>query len=177
MRMVSSDPAQDAALERDFFESNAAAYADLRDRGLLPARGENVELQDINEYLLQGNAHHGRSNIGAATPAGPVNDAVLGGGWDDVLRDELEKPYWSKLQECIAYERETGEVYPPPAQTFKAFQLTPYEDVKVVILGQDPYIGPGQAHGLAFSVPAGVAIPPSLYATSAKNWQPTSRSA
>ena len=82
-RAVSPDPAEDAALERDFFENNAAAYADLRDRGLLPARGENVGLQDINEYLLQGGAHHGRSNIGPATPAGPVNDAVLGGGWDE----------------------------------------------------------------------------------------------
>lgn len=151
MRAVSPDPAEDAEIEREFFESNRAAYADLRDRGLLPPERENVGSQDINEYLLKGGS--------LAADAGGV---ALGGGWDDLLREELDKPYWSTLLDFVAREHEDHEVYPPWPQTFKAFELTSCDDVKVVILGQDPYINPGQAHGLAFSVPAGVAIPPSL---------------
>ena len=162
MRAVSPDPAEDAEIEREFFESNRAAYADLRDRGLLPPEGENVGSQDINEYLLQGGSPTGGSDPDAADAAVGADGVLLGGGWDEVLRDELDKPYWSKLLEFITDEHENYEVYPPWAQTFKAFELTPYDDVKVVILGQDPYIKPGQAHGLAFSVPTGIAIPPSL---------------
>ena len=94
--------------------------------------------------------------------AAGAGGVVLGGGWDDLLREELDKPYWSALLDFVAREHEDHEVYPPWPQTFKAFELTSCDDVKVVILGQDPYINPGQAHGLAFSVPAGVAIPPSL---------------
>lgn len=163
MREVSSDPAEDAEIEREYFESNRAAYADLRDRGLLPPAGENVGSQEINEYLLNG----GPPRAAGSGPDG-ANHAVgasglrLGGGWDELLREELDKPYWSKLLEFITYEHEKHEVCPPWEQTFKAFELTPYDDVKVVILGQDPYIKPGQAHGLAFSVPAAIAIPPSL---------------
>lgn len=80
--------------------------------------------------------------------------------WREVLADELEKPYMKKLFEFL--ENEKGEVYPPKEKIFEAFQNTPFKDVKVVILGQDPYHGPGQAHGLCFSVSKGVAIPPSL---------------
>jgi uracil-DNA glycosylase len=138
-------------IEREFLKSNRAAYADLRDRGLLPPEGETVGSQDINEYLLTGGS--------LAAGAGGV---VLGGGWDDLLGEELDKPYWSTLLDFVAREHEDHEVYPPWPQTFKGFELTSCDDVKVVILGQDPYINPGQAHGLAFSVPAGVAIPPSL---------------
>lgn len=162
MRAVSPDPAEDAEIEREFFESNAAAYADLRDRGLLPQAGENVGSQDINEYLLKGGPPNAGSGPYAATTAVIANGVLLGGGWDELLRDELDKPYWSKLLEFISYEHENYEVYPPWAQTFKAFESTSYDAVKVVILGQDPYIKPGQAHGLAFSVPTGIAIPPSL---------------
>jgi uracil-DNA glycosylase len=150
-RAVSQDPAEDVEIEREFFESNRAAYSDPRDRGLLPPEGENLDSQIINEYLLKG-----------GSPAAGAGGVVLGGGWDDLLREELDKPYWSTLLDFVTREHEDHEVYPPWPQTFKAFQLTPYEAVKVVILGQDPYINPGQAHGLAFSVPAGVAIPPSL---------------
>lgn len=161
LRVVSPDPAEDAEIERKFFESNRAAYADLRDRGLLPPAGENVGSQDINEYLLKSGLPTG-DGTDAATIAFPADGVLLGGGWDEVLRNELDKPYWSDLLEFVAYEHETYEVYPPWAQTFKAFELTPYNDVRVVVLGQDPYIKPGQAHGLAFSVPTGTAIPPSL---------------
>ncbi len=82
--------------------------------------------------------------------------------WNPLLRDQLELPYWSELQEFVARERRDHPVYPPPEEVFSALHLTPYADVKVMILGQDPYHGPGQAHGLCFSVRRGVRIPPSL---------------
>jgi len=82
--------------------------------------------------------------------------------WNPVLRGEFEKPYWDELQRFVAAERAAGPVYPPPAEVFAALHLTPYADTKVLILGQDPYHGSGQAHGLCFSVRHGVRIPPSL---------------
>ena len=82
--------------------------------------------------------------------------------WNPLLRDEFEKPYWSELQAFVAEERAANAVYPPPDEVFTALRLTPYADVRVVILGQDPYHGPGQAHGLAFSVRPPVPPPPSL---------------
>ncbi|MEZ5309218.1 MAG: hypothetical protein R2735_01220 [Microthrixaceae bacterium] len=82
--------------------------------------------------------------------------------WNPYLRSQFEQPYWSKLQDFIRSERLSAAVYPPEDQVFAALHRTALSDVKVVILGQDPYHGPGQAHGLSFSVPEGVAIPPSL---------------
>jgi uracil-DNA glycosylase len=82
--------------------------------------------------------------------------------WNPVLRDHLAAPYWADLQAFVAAERAQGQVFPPPDRVFAALHLTPLASVKAVILGQDPYHGPGQAHGLCFSVPTGVAIPPSL---------------
>lgn len=82
--------------------------------------------------------------------------------WNPLLREELAKPYWAKLQEFVELERGRGPVYPPPHEVFAALHLTPYDDVKAVILGQDPYHGPNQAHGLCFSVRRGVTPPPSL---------------
>lgn len=82
--------------------------------------------------------------------------------WNPVLRDEWSKPYWGELQRFVAEERARGPVYPAPDEVFAALHLTPYEAVKVLILGQDPYHGPGQAHGLCFSVRPGVPPPPSL---------------
>jgi uracil-DNA glycosylase len=82
--------------------------------------------------------------------------------WNPVLRAELAKPYWAELQAFVAEERRQGAVYPPADEVFAALHRTPYAAVKVLILGQDPYHGPGQAHGLCFSVRRGVAIPPSL---------------
>lgn len=161
-RPVSPDAAEDAVMEREFFERNAAAYADLRDRGLLPPESENVGSQDLNEYLLKGGTSNAGTGHEATKSDGAETGVLLGGGWEEPLRGELKQPYWSKLLEVIASERENYEVYPPKTQTFKAFELTPYDAVKAVILGQDPYIKPAQAHGLAFSVPPGIAIPPSL---------------
>lgn len=82
--------------------------------------------------------------------------------WNPLLRGEFEKPYWHQLQQFVRDERSSGVVYPRHEEVFAALHLTPYADVRVVILGQDPYHGAGQAHGLCFSVQHGVAVPPSL---------------
>jgi uracil-DNA glycosylase len=82
--------------------------------------------------------------------------------WNPVLRAELDAPYWQELQAAVRAERERATVYPPAPEVFSALHLTPYAEVRVLILGQDPYHGPNQAHGLAFSVRPGVAVPPSL---------------
>lgn len=82
--------------------------------------------------------------------------------WTDILRDEFEKEYYLKLREFLRDEYKTHRIFPEMQDIFSALRLTPYDSVKVVILGQDPYHGEGQAHGLAFSVKDGVAIPPSL---------------
>jgi uracil-DNA glycosylase len=82
--------------------------------------------------------------------------------WNPVLRSEFAKPYWNNLQHFVAGERARHVVYPPADDVFAALHRTPYANTRVVILGQDPYHGPGQAHGLCFSVRHGVAVPPSL---------------
>ena len=82
--------------------------------------------------------------------------------WQRLLADEFEKEYFQDLFKFIDQEYEAGNVFPPKELIFSAFEHTPYEQVKVVILGQDPYHGAGQSHGLAFSVQTGVKIPPSL---------------
>jgi len=82
--------------------------------------------------------------------------------WNPILRAELAKPYWPELQRFVADERAQHAVYPSHDDVFAALHLTPFEQVEVVILGQDPYHGPGQAHGLCFSVRPGTAQPPSL---------------
>ena len=82
--------------------------------------------------------------------------------WNPILRGEFDKPYWGELQTFVAGERQRHAVYPPHDEVFAALHLTPYAEVKVMILGQDPYHGQGQAHGLCFSVREGVPQPPSL---------------
>jgi len=82
--------------------------------------------------------------------------------WNPLLRAEFEKPYWKSLQDFVRAERATATVYPPHDEVFSALRITSYADTKVMILGQDPYHGPNQAHGLCFSVRRGVPIPPSL---------------
>jgi len=82
--------------------------------------------------------------------------------WNPLLRDQFEMPYWQQLQAFVASERQAHTVYPAHDDVFAALHLTPYADARVVILGQDPYHGPNQAHGLSFSVRDGVAVPPSL---------------
>ena len=83
--------------------------------------------------------------------------------WKDALAGEFEKPYFASLVRFLHEEKAAGQrIYPPGSQIFKAFELTPVDQVKVVILGQDPYHGAGQAMGLSFSVPANIPAPPSL---------------
>ncbi len=83
--------------------------------------------------------------------------------WHEKLKEEIKKPYIAELKKFLASEKERGaSVYPPEPLVFSAFAHTPYDKVKVVIIGQDPYHGPGQAHGLSFSVPCGISPPPSL---------------
>lgn len=83
--------------------------------------------------------------------------------WKEALQSEFDKPYFAELVRYLHEQKRKGyTIYPPGSQIFKAFELTPVDNVKVVILGQDPYHGPGQAMGLSFSVPDGIATPPSL---------------
>lgn len=83
--------------------------------------------------------------------------------WKQALQSEFDKPYFAGLVSFLHAEKASGAtVYPPGSQIFRAFELTPVSELKVVILGQDPYHGPGQAMGLSFSVPDGVPAPPSL---------------
>jgi uracil-DNA glycosylase len=82
--------------------------------------------------------------------------------WQSVVGDEFEKPYFAKLAAFVADERRRYKVFPPEDEVFTALDLTPYNRVRVLVLGQDPYHDDGQAHGLAFSVQPGVAFPPSL---------------
>lgn len=82
--------------------------------------------------------------------------------WNPILREEFAKPYWAELQQFVLEERQRATVYPPHDEVFAALHLTPYAEVKAVILGQDPYHGPRQAHGLCFSVRPGIDPPPSL---------------
>lgn len=88
--------------------------------------------------------------------------AAINNDWLDALKGEFKKPYYKQLFEQINREYRTRRVYPPADDIFNAFHLTPLKDVKVVILGQDPYHGDGQAHGLCFSVKPEVEVPPSL---------------
>ncbi|NNC78933.1 MAG: uracil-DNA glycosylase [Acidimicrobiales bacterium] len=82
--------------------------------------------------------------------------------WNPILREELAKPYWAELSQFVQQERARHTVFPPHDEVFAALHMTPYAETKVLLLGQDPYHGDGQAHGLSFSVKPGVRIPPSL---------------
>lgn len=88
--------------------------------------------------------------------------AAISNDWLEPLKPEFHKPYYAKLYKKVLEEYQTQRIYPPADDIFNAFALTPLQNVKVVILGQDPYHGDGQAHGLCFSVKPEVEIPPSL---------------
>ena len=87
---------------------------------------------------------------------------MIGNKWDEILKDEFEKPYFKDLMNFVENEYKTKTIYPYFPNIFNALKYTDYDDVKVVILGQDPYHGTGEAHGLSFSVLEGVTKPPSL---------------
>lgn len=89
-------------------------------------------------------------------------DVRIEASWKEVLQTEFDKPYFVRLTDFVREEYKRGKVYPPAGLIFNAFNLCPFSKVKVVLIGQDPYHEPGQAHGLCFSVNDGVAFPPSL---------------
>ncbi len=92
-----------------------------------------------------------------------TTDIKLHASWLEPLRGQFSEPYMAELKHFLAAEKEQGKrIFPKGCDWFKALDLTPLDEVRVVILGQDPYHGPGQAHGLCFSVPEGVRPPPSL---------------
>jgi uracil-DNA glycosylase len=86
----------------------------------------------------------------------------IGNDWDDILRGEFEKRYYQELRQFLISEYRSRPIYPDMYDIFNALKMTPYHSVKAVILGQDPYHQPGEAHGLCFSVKKGIRIPPSL---------------
>jgi uracil-DNA glycosylase len=90
-------------------------------------------------------------------------DVAIEASWKEQLKEEFAKPYFEKIVQFLKEEKNAGKViYPPSKLIFNAFECTPFSKVKVVVIGQDPYHNPGQAHGLSFSVQDGVAPPPSL---------------
>lgn len=89
-------------------------------------------------------------------------DPQIEPSWKETLAEEFEKSYFAQVKEFLVAEKKHNTVYPPGPMIFNAFNQTPFHKVKAVILGQDPYHGPGQAHGLCFSVPHGIVPPPSL---------------
>jgi uracil-DNA glycosylase len=91
-----------------------------------------------------------------------TREVKIGGGWKEKLADEFEKSYFKELTEFVRSEYKSAPIYPEPKNIFRAFDLCPFDDVKVVILGQDPYHGAGQANGLCFAVNEGIRPPPSL---------------
>lgn len=89
-------------------------------------------------------------------------DVKIEPSWKEALKEEFDRSYFKNLVEFVRLEYQTQKVYPPGKLIFSAFDHTPFDNVKVVLIGQDPYHGAGQAHGLSFSVPEGIAQPPSL---------------
>jgi len=118
--------------------------------------GYSISMMDTKPAFIE----NGKSaNSGGVDVDIPFSDP----GWRDAMKGEFAAPYFSRLMSSLRAETENGVIiYPPEELTFNAFNLTPFAKVKVVILGQDPYHGPGQAMGLSFSVPPGIKLPPSL---------------
>lgn len=87
---------------------------------------------------------------------------IIHNSWQEILADEFQKPYYQELRQFLKNEYQTQQIHPDMYHIFEALEKTPYEEVKVVILGQDPYHGLNQAHGLSFSVQPGIKVPPSL---------------
>lgn len=95
-------------------------------------------------------------------PSAFMSDVKLEPNWKSALSEEFSKPYWTGLTSFVRQQYQKTKVYPPAPNIFRAFDLCPFDKVKVVIIGQDPYHGPNQANGLSFAVNEGVSLPPSL---------------
>lgn len=91
-----------------------------------------------------------------------MKDVRLQKDWKEALENEFQKPYWEELTNFVRIQYQKTKVYPPASNIFRAFDLCPFDKVKVVIIGQDPYHGPNQANGLSFAVNDGITLPPSL---------------
>jgi uracil-DNA glycosylase len=123
-----------------------------------------------SEKKQKGNAKSSCANLAKQAVTGPeakvavatLTQSLRDAAWKEALKDEFAKPYFASIAEFVASERSKGTVHPPAENVFEAFNVASLDDVKVVILGQDPYHEPGQAHGLCFSVPHGIKPPPSL---------------
>jgi len=89
-------------------------------------------------------------------------DPEIDKSWKEIMKDEFNKPYFHELKKFLVKEKQEYRIFPPGTEIFRAFNSTPFHEIKIVIIGQDPYHGPGQAHGLCFSVSDGVQHPPSL---------------
>eukprot|EP01138_Halocafeteria_seosinensis_P004835 gb/GECG01004944.1/.p1 GENE.gb/GECG01004944.1/~~gb/GECG01004944.1/.p1 ORF type:complete len:328 (+),score=34.18 gb/GECG01004944.1/:1-984(+) len=118
------------------------------------------DISPTQQRKLQKTADEDTSN--GEEPLIPEELGEVDSKWIEALKPQLKKHYWKELQNFVEKERNAKTVYPPKPLVFTALRMTPLDSVKVVILGQDPYHGPNQAHGLAFSVPKGVRAPPSL---------------
>ncbi len=128
-------------------------------RDLCPRHGVDTPEEDDMPAKKTAPAKKATAPVVAEVPS---LAALLPPDWREALKDEFTKPYFRKLEKFVGSERAAGEVYPPATEVFAAFHATPFADVKVVLLGQDPYHGKGEAHGLSFSVKPGVKVPPSL---------------
>lgn len=138
----------------------AVLRAERVSRGLPPKPSKSARPK-VNPMSEQPDLFGQASAPAASAPKGIV-PAGLPGDWQEALAAEFAAPYFHDLKDFLVQERREHTIYPPPADVMNALRFTPLGNVKVFILGQDPYHGPGQAHGLSFSVRPGVRIPPSL---------------
>jgi uracil-DNA glycosylase len=141
--------------------AGAGAGAGAGGSGATPSKVPRTALDSFPAAAAAAGAGAGAGDAAAALAA--LGMPGVHAAWAPIIAAEARKPYFKSLQAFLATARGApAPIYPPPAAVYTALRLTPLPAVRVVILGQDPYHGPGQAHGLAFSVPRGVAVPPSL---------------
>lgn len=135
----------------------SAENSEENPRRSVPSSYDSVPKEISESFKVEG------ANPRAMAPGAPALSAKIEPSWKRELIEEFSSPYMRDLRVFLKKELDSGKkIYPKPSDWFAAFDHAPFEKVKVVILGQDPYHGPGQAHGLCFSVRPGVAIPPSL---------------
>jgi len=129
----------------------------------VPAPDTPAELTQEQRERIEANRQAALAKLAAKNPYNSLEKALLEGSWYNLLEEEFKLTYWNKIQAFLAEEHRTGKaIYPSKENIFAAYNACPLSQVRVVILGQDPYHGPGQAMGLSFSVPRGVRPPPSL---------------
>ncbi|GAU97779.1 hypothetical protein RvY_09015 [Ramazzottius varieornatus] len=135
------------------------AKAEVATEDVTPVASTSVPTAEQRQHIHE---NYMRALLIRTSRTNPVVPETVGASWFEVLHEEFKKPYFQKLSQFVTEERERKVVYPPAHQVFAWTEHFPIQETKVVILGQDPYHGPGQAHGLSFSVPNGVVPPRSL---------------